>query len=70
MTLLHRYDGCRGWTDVLIAQEWIDGPDSRHVTCNAYFASGSRPHRDLREPKLRQWPLEGGVGCLSERVPQ
>jgi D-aspartate ligase len=64
--LLHRYDGCCGWTDLLIAQEWIDGPDTRHVTCNAYFASGSRPHLTFVSQKLRQWPLEGGVGCLSQ----
>lgn len=64
--LLRQYDRCRSWTDVLIAQEWIDGPDASHVTCNAYFDGRSNPHVTFVSRKLRQWPLEGGVGCLSE----
>lgn len=64
--LLLHYDRCRGWVDALIVQEWIDGPDTAHVTCNAYFAASSRPHVTFVTRKLRQWPLEGGVGCLSE----
>jgi len=64
--LLDRYDACRSWTDLLIAQEWVDGPDICHVTCNAYFDAGSNPYLTFVSQKLRQWPLEGGVGCLSQ----
>ena len=64
--LLQHYDRCRHWVDALIAQEWIEGPDTAHVTCNAYFDAASRPHVTFVSRKLRQWPLEGGVGCLSE----
>lgn len=64
--LLLHYDRCRDWVDALIVQEWIDGPDTAHVTCNAYFDASSRPHVTFVSRKLRQWPLEGGVGCLSE----
>jgi D-aspartate ligase len=64
--LLRHYDTCRGWADTLIAQEWVEGPDTAHVTCNAYFDVDGRPHLTFVSRKLRQWPLEGGVGCLSE----
>ena len=64
--LLRQYDRCRNWVDALVVQEWIDGPDTAHVTCNAYFDAASRPHLTFVSRKLRQWPLEGGVGCLSE----
>jgi D-aspartate ligase len=63
--LLDRYRRCRHWADTLIAQEWIDGPDSAHVTCNAYFDAESRVRGSYVSQKLRQWPIEGGVGCLS-----
>jgi predicted ATP-grasp superfamily ATP-dependent carboligase len=64
--LLRHYDICRDWAEVLIAQEWVDGPDDAHVTCNAYFDAHGRAHLTFVSRKLRQWPLEGGVGCLSE----
>ncbi len=64
--LLDRYDMCGRWADALIAQEWVDGPDSAHVTCNAYFDANSHPRVAFVSQKLRQWPLEGGVGCLSQ----
>jgi D-aspartate ligase len=64
--LLGRYDVCRAWTDTLLVQEWIDGPDSDHLTCNAYFDRHARPYLTFVSQKLRQWPLEGGVGCLSQ----
>jgi D-aspartate ligase len=63
--MLVRYDQCRHWTDRLVAQEWVDGPDTAHVTCNAYFDADSNPHATFVSQKLRQWPLEGGVGCFS-----
>lgn len=62
---LARYDECSQWAGVLIAQEWIDGPDHLHFTCNAYFDAESRPRLTYVSQKLRQWPLEGGVACLS-----
>ena len=64
--LLACYDRCSRWTERLIAQEWIDGPDTSHFTCNAYFDADSRPVLTFVSQKLRQWPLEGGVACLSQ----
>ena len=60
------YCRCRPWTDALVAQEWIEGPDTSHFTCNAYFDANSTPIASFVSQKLRQWPLEGGVGCLSQ----
>src|SRR5206468_923492 len=64
--LLAAYEYCRAWADGFIVQEWISGPDHLHVTCNAYFDAQSRMVASFVSRKLRQWPHEGGVGCLSE----
>jgi predicted ATP-grasp superfamily ATP-dependent carboligase len=63
--LLRRYDMCRAWADPLIAQEFVRGGDDCHFTCNAYFDAKGQPVLTFVSQKLRQWPLEGGVGCLS-----
>lgn len=64
--LLHHYDRCHDWSEVLIAQEWVDGPDTCHFTCNAYFDATSNPLVTFVSQKLRQWPLEGGEACFSQ----
>jgi D-aspartate ligase len=64
--LLDAYDRCAGWTDVLVVQEWIEGPRTGHLTCNAYFDAASHMRLAFVTRKLRHWPLEGGVGCFSE----
>ena len=35
--LLAIYDHYHAWIDTLIVQEWIEGADSNHFTCNCYF---------------------------------
>jgi predicted ATP-grasp superfamily ATP-dependent carboligase len=57
-----------GHLGTLIAQEWIEGNDTDHYTCNAYFGVDSRPLVTFTSRKLRQWPPTGGEGCLSEEV--
>jgi D-aspartate ligase len=64
--LLSVYDDCHMWTDVLIAQEWIEGPDTNHITCNCYFGSDSEPLVTFTSRKLRQWPRKTGQGCYGE----
>lgn len=64
--LLSTYDRCREWTDVLIAQEWIKGTDTNHITCNCYFDSASVPLVTYTSRKLRQWPQKTGQGCFGE----
>jgi len=64
--LLSVYDRCCKWTDVLIAQEWITGTDTNHITSNCYFDSTSEPLVTFTSRKLRQWPQKTGQGCLGE----
>jgi D-aspartate ligase len=64
--LRRAYERCAAWSEQFIVQEWIDGVDTAHVTCNAYFGADSTPLVTFVSQKLRQWPLEGGVGCFSQ----
>jgi D-aspartate ligase len=64
--LLSIYDRCCEWAEVLIAQEWIRGTDTNHITCNCYFDSASEPLVIFTSRKLRQWPQKTGQGCLGE----
>lgn len=64
--LLSIYDQCREWTNVLIVQQWIGGPDTNHITCNCYFGSDSEPLVTFTSRKLRQWPQKTGQGCFGE----
>lgn len=64
--LLQLYERCAAWTRLLIAQEWIEGSDADHYTCNCYFDNASEPLVTFTSRKLRQWPPIGGEGCLSE----
>jgi D-aspartate ligase len=60
------YDRFAGAADCLIVQEWIEGTDTDHYTCNCYFDAESEPLVTFTTRKLRQWPLVGGEACLGE----
>lgn len=64
--LLHRYEACRHWCDVLVLQEWIPGTDAELYSCNGYFDAASTPLVTFVARKLRQWPPEAGMSCLGE----
>lgn len=64
--LLALYDHYHKWADVLIAQEWIEGPESNLYSCNCYFDTNSRPVATFVSRKLRQWPPLTGQSCLGE----
>jgi D-aspartate ligase len=64
--LLSVYDQCSAWADILIAQAWIAGSDTNHITCNCYFGSHSEPLVTFTSRKLRQWPQKTGQGCFGE----
>jgi predicted ATP-grasp superfamily ATP-dependent carboligase len=49
---------------ILIAQEWIEGPDSNLYSCNCYFDSTSTPLVTFIARKIRQWPPQRGVSSL------
>ena len=64
--LLSLYDTYWAWAEVLIAQEWIAGPDTNHYSCNCYFDADAEPQVTFVSRKLRQWPPQTGQGCLGE----
>jgi D-aspartate ligase len=50
----------------LIAQQWIEGPDSELYSCNCYFDGNGEPLVTFVARKLRQWPPHSGTSCLGE----
>ncbi|MDQ3767660.1 MAG: carboxylate--amine ligase [Actinomycetota bacterium] len=64
--LVELYEEIGSWTDVLVAQEWIDGGDSDLFSCNCYFDADSTPLVTFVARKLRQWPPEAGTSSLGE----
>jgi predicted ATP-grasp superfamily ATP-dependent carboligase len=66
--LLETYDRCRGWTDVLIAQSWVAGPEDALLSANVYYDRDSVEQVSFVARKLRQWPLDTGTSSLGEEV--
>ena len=64
--LLATYDRHASLANVLIAQEWIEGPSSNLYSCNCYFGRDGQPVATFVARKLRQWPPETGESCLGE----
>jgi predicted ATP-grasp superfamily ATP-dependent carboligase len=64
--LLALYDRCKMWAEVLVVQEWIEGPNSNLYSCNCYFNADSEPVVTFIARKIRQWPPETGESCLGE----
>jgi len=64
--LLALYDRYHHWAKVLIAQQWIEGPDANLYSCNCYFDSDSQPVATFVARKIRQWPPRTGKSCLGE----
>jgi D-aspartate ligase len=64
--LLTLFDRHHGWAKVLIAQEWIVGPDSNLYSCNFFFNANSEPVATFVARKLRQWAPQRGVSSLGE----
>ena len=62
--LLALYDRYHQWAEVLIAQQWIEGPDANLYSCNCYFDSNSQPVATFVARKIRQWPPRTGKSCL------
>lgn len=65
---LAAYGRCRGWADVLIAQQLVVGGDRNHYTCNCYFDRHGDPVVTFTSRKLRQWRPKTGQACLSEEA--
>jgi len=59
--------------DVLIVQEWVEGPETNLYSCNCYFDDQANPLVTFVAKKLRQWPpITGesslGVECRNDIV--
>lgn len=66
--MLDTYRRCAAWSEVLMVQEWIEGPDANLFSLNCYFDAGNHPLVTFLARKLRQWPPETGTSCLGEEV--
>jgi len=54
------------YAEMLIAQEYIEGPSRNLYSCNCYYDGSSEPQVTFVARKLRQWPPETGQSCLGE----
>jgi D-aspartate ligase len=64
--LVALYNQTAPLTDLLVAQEWIEGGYENLFTCNCYFGKNSEPLVTFVTRKIRQWPPETGTGSLGE----
>lgn len=64
--LLGVYERVAGWAPVLLAQEWVDGPEDALFSCNAYFDASGTPLVTFVARKLRQWPPQVGTSASGE----
>jgi predicted ATP-grasp superfamily ATP-dependent carboligase len=48
----------------LVAQEWVEGPESELYSCNAYFDGAGTPLVTFVSRKIRQWPPGQGISSL------
>lgn len=62
------YNRCKPWADMLIVQDFIEGPESNLFSCNCYFNADSQPLVTFVARKLRQWPPITGESCLGEEI--
>lgn len=64
--LLSTYDRVAPWSTPMLAQEWVDGPESALYSCNAYFDESGQPLVTFVARKVRQWPPEVGTSASGE----
>lgn len=62
------FDAHQRFAGPLIAQDWIEGPETELYACHCYFAADGTLLADFTSRKIRQWPPETGQGCLAEEV--
>jgi predicted ATP-grasp superfamily ATP-dependent carboligase len=62
--LIEVYKNNSELTDVLIVQEWVEGPETNLYSCNCYFDENNQPVVTFVAKKLRQWPPITGESSL------
>jgi predicted ATP-grasp superfamily ATP-dependent carboligase len=63
ISIYHQY---RSLSDVMIAQEWIEGLDENLYSCNCYFNKNCEPIVTFTARKIRQWPPITGQSSMGE----
>lgn len=66
--LLGVFDRVADWSPVLLAQEWVVGPESGLISCNAYFGEGGELLAGFVARKIRQWPPDLGTSASGEEL--
>lgn len=64
--MLEQYDRVAAYTDVLLAQQWIEGDDEQLFSCNCYYTQRGEAAATFVARKIRQWPPMTGTSCLGE----
>ena len=62
--LVNYYEDYKKFGSGFLVQEWIEGPDTNHYTCNLYFSRNSELLVTFISKKIRQWPPETGQGSI------
>jgi D-aspartate ligase len=62
--LVKYYEEYKNFGSGFLVQEWIEGPDTNHYTCNLYFNRNSELLVTFVSKKIRQWPPETGQGSI------
>jgi predicted ATP-grasp superfamily ATP-dependent carboligase len=66
--LLAAYDRIARYTDDLLVQEWIPGPDDAHYSLHVYMDRDSQPLACFTGRKVRVYPAYAGSGCFVRSV--
>jgi predicted ATP-grasp superfamily ATP-dependent carboligase len=53
-------------SDIMMAQEWIEGSDNNLYSCNCYFNKKNAPIVTFIARKIRQWPPITGQSSMGE----
>lgn len=57
-----------GTTPSVVAQEWIEGPDSNLLSFNGYFDRDGELLAGFTARKIRQWPPSAGTSAFGEEI--
>ena len=67
--LLECYKMVAQWEQSVVIQEWIEGGDERIAYCLAYYSRKSEPLAIYAGRKLRQFPIDYGIGVIAAPAP-
>ncbi len=63
--LLNLYREYSPYAEQMIVQQYVEGDETDHYTCNCYFDKEGRPLVTFVSKKVRQWPPKTGQACLA-----